>query len=98
MPLLSTSKLYQILTNSFSTSQLYDDDNDDRADGKLGTMGIAEMLRITEQMEGICISRGKNGKGLDLSRQLRQFRIELRKEEAATLKQRSLHQFWGGAV
>jgi hypothetical protein len=68
-------------------------DKDDEAEN--GTpMGLGEMVRITEQMEGICISHGTKDMALDLARRLRQFRIELRRQEQAALTQPTLRRFW----
>ncbi|KAI5999583.1 hypothetical protein EDD15DRAFT_2193631 [Pisolithus albus] len=56
----------------------------------------AGMIHLCEQMEKVCITHGTGETSLDLSQRLQWFRIELRRQEQATLRQTMLGQWFGG--
>jgi hypothetical protein len=70
-----------------------DSDSEAEDEGE-ADVGKAEMIRLCQQLEGLCIKYGATDSSLDLSRQLRRFRAYLRQEELKNASQKTLDVFW----
>jgi hypothetical protein len=72
-------------------------DSDD-SEAEEPEMSLRELIGVAAKLEKACIAHSTLEKAADLSRHLRQFRIELRRVEGATLRQSSLYKWFGGAA
>jgi hypothetical protein len=72
-------------------------DSDD-SEAEEPEMSLRELIGVAAKLEKACIAHSMLEKAADLSRRLRQFQIELRRVEGATLRQSSLHKWFGGAA
>jgi hypothetical protein len=60
-------------------------------------IGIGKLMHLCEKVECLSLKYGDSETSLDLSQSLRQFKIQLRKVETATVKQTLLDKWFGSA-
>jgi hypothetical protein len=71
--------------------------DDEEEDEQEEDVGIGKLMHLCEKVERLSLKYGDYETSLDLSRSLRQFRIQLRKVETAKAKQTSLDKWFGSA-
>ena len=71
--------------------------DDDEEDEQEEDIGIGELMCFCEKVEWLSLKYGDSETSLDLSRSLRQFQIQLRREETAKMKQTLLDEWFSSA-
>ena len=71
--------------------------DDEEEDEQEEVIGIGELMCFREKVEQLSLKYGDSKTSLDLSQSLRQFRIQLRREETVKMKQTLLDEWFSSS-
>ncbi|KAJ6586675.1 hypothetical protein B0H10DRAFT_1961637 [Mycena sp. CBHHK59/15] len=71
------------------------DDSDEEEEDESQDIGTAEVLKLCQTLEKVCLSKGDPEQSMELTRALRIFRGHVKREELLNSRQMTLAEAWG---